>query len=148
MVDVLTVDDVKGILSEISSLMDENKEYLCKLDSALGDGDIGLTMSKGFRAVREELPNITEKDIGLIMIKSAGVMGEKAPSTSGTLMASALLRAGKVSKGKSELTLEDLVELYKAMVTGIMERGKAKLGDKTILDSFIPAVEALELAYR
>ncbi|MFC3885605.1 dihydroxyacetone kinase subunit DhaL [Bacillus songklensis] len=147
MKDTLSILDVKAILIEIGKVMDENKDFLCKLDGALGDGDIGLTMSKGFRAVTENLPNINEENIGVLLMRSALVMGETVASTMGTLMASGLIRGGKFSQGKSELNLEDLLIVIKAMVKGIMDRGKAKVGDKTILDALVPAVEAMEKAH-
>lgn len=148
MKNTLNLDDIRNILREISKLMDDNKDYLCKLDGAIGDGDIGLTMSKGFRAIIENLPNIPEENIGVVLMRSALVMGETVASTMGTLMASALIRGGKVSQGKTEVNVEDLLVVTKAMVEGLMERGKAKLGDKTILDSFVPAVEAIEEAHK
>lgn len=145
---VLTFDDIKNTFVEISLVMDENKDFLCKLDGALGDGDIGLTMSSGFSAVKDNFPNIPGVDIGVLLMKSGLVMSEKAPSTMGTLMATALMRGGKAVQGKSELTVEDFLTLIKAMVNGIMERGKASVGDKTILDSIVPAAEAIETAHR
>jgi dihydroxyacetone kinase-like protein len=148
MKETLNLDDIRNIFNEIAQIMEENKDYLCKLDGALGDGDIGLTMSKGFRAIAENLPNIPDKDIGAVLMKSALVMGETVASTMGTLMASALIRGGKVSQGKTELTTEDLLLVFKAMVQGIMDRGKAKVGDKTILDSLVPATEGMEAAHK
>jgi dihydroxyacetone kinase-like protein len=148
MKETLNGNDVKNILKEISKIMDENKDYLCKLDGALGDGDIGLTMSKGFKAVTENLPNVSDDNIGVLLMNSAIVMGEVVASTIGTLMASALIRGGKVTQGKSELTIEDLLTMIKAMVRALVERGKAKAGDKTILDSMIPAMEAIEVAHK
>jgi dihydroxyacetone kinase-like protein len=146
MKDTLTFNDMKNILVQIGQLMDENKDFLCQLDGAIGDGDIGLTMSKGFRAVVDNFPEIKEESIDVLLMKSAMVMGEKVASTMGTLMATALIRGGKAVKGKTELTLADLAEMTKAMTDGLMERGKAKPGDKTILDSLIPAYEALAAA--
>jgi dihydroxyacetone kinase-like protein len=142
----LTVEDFRRIFKEISKIMDENKDYLCKLDGALGDGDIGLTMSKGFKAINESLTDIAEANVGTLMMRSAAAMGENAPSTMGTLMASAFIRAAKASQGKQEITTDDLVTMTQAMVQGITDRGKAKVGDKTILDSMTPALEAMEVA--
>ncbi|MBW7458055.1 dihydroxyacetone kinase subunit DhaL [Paenibacillus sepulcri] len=148
MKNTLNLEDIRNILREIGKLMDENKEYLCKLDGALGDGDIGLTMSKGFRAVVDNLPSIQEENAGVLLMRSAMVMGETVASTMGTLMATALIRGGKAVQGKTELSVEDLSTLTRAMAEGLMERGKAKVGDKTILDSIFPAVEAIESAQR
>jgi len=139
--------DLIWIFEEISRIMDENKDYLCKLDGALGDGDIGLTMSKGFRAIVSNLPNLADEDIGGILIQSSLLMGETVASTMGTLVSSALLRAGKALAGKNELSKEDSIVLFEAMIKGISDRGKAKVGEKTILDSLVPAAHAMALAH-
>jgi dihydroxyacetone kinase-like protein len=145
---LLRKDDIIRILQEISGIMDDNKDDLCKLDGALGDGDIGLTMSKGFKAVVANIPNLPEEDIGGLLMKSALVMGEAVASTMGTLFSTALLRGGKALAGKNELQGDDLLRFFEAMVEGIIARGKAKVGDKTILDSLAPAVEAMVLAHK
>jgi dihydroxyacetone kinase-like protein len=146
MKELLQKDDIIRILEEISGIMDENKDDLCKLDGALGDGDIGLTMSKGFKAVIVNIPNLSEEDIGGLFMKSALVMGEAVASTMGTLFSTALLRGGKALAGKKELQGDDLIRFFEAMVEGITARGKGKVGDKTILDSLAPAIEAMALA--
>ncbi len=146
MAETLGAEDIKRVFNRIAERMEEEKDHLCKLDGALGDGDIGLTMAKGFRAVADALSSLEQPDIGQLLLKSTQVMGEKAASTMGTLLTTALLRAGKAMQGKTELTLADLHALTEAMANGLGERGKAKLGDKTILDAFVPAVEAIAAA--
>jgi dihydroxyacetone kinase-like protein len=147
MKDTLNVEDITNIFNQIGRIMDEHKDYLCRLDGALGDGDIGLTMSKGFKAINQSLSEISNENIGFIFMRSAATIGETVPSTMGTLLATALLRAGKVSQGKQELTVQDLLFVMQAMVQGISDRGKSKVGDKTILDSMVPAVQAIETAH-
>ncbi|WP_055747590.1 dihydroxyacetone kinase subunit DhaL [Brevibacillus choshinensis] len=144
--EALVFSDVQAILQEIGKIMDENKDFLCKLDGALGDGDIGLTMSNGLRAVNDHLRASTQNDIGKALMSSALEMGEAVASTMGTLMSSALFRAGKAIQGKTELSSSEVIVLFQAMVQGLKERGKANVGDKTILDSLVPAVEAMEAA--
>lgn len=126
--------------------MNENKDELCRLDGALGDGDIGLTMSKGFKEVVANFPNLEEEDIGGLLVKSSLVMGEAVASTMGTLISTALLRGGKAVTGKQQLSGDDLILMFEAMVKGIADRGKAKVGDKTILDALAPAAEAMASA--
>ncbi|ARK30132.1 dihydroxyacetone kinase subunit DhaL [Halalkalibacter krulwichiae] len=146
MEETLTIDDFKGIFTIISGLMDEKRDYLCQLDGALGDGDIGLTMSKGFRGIKKHLSDFQENDIGVLLMQSGLEMANNAASTMGTLVATALMRAGKVSQGKSECTIADISIAFNAMVEGIKDRGKAQVGDKTILDSLSPAAKAIEEA--
>ncbi|MBD1381999.1 dihydroxyacetone kinase subunit DhaL [Metabacillus arenae] len=141
---MFNVQDIKNIFKEISRLMDSNKEFLCQLDGTLGDGDIGITMSKGFSAIKEASLKDKEQDIGSLVFSYGMIMAEKAPSTMGTLLASAFLKAGNQFKGKQQLSFNDFVIFIETMIQGIKERGKAQFGDKTILDSFIPALESLK----
>lgn len=144
MKDKLTIQDIIGIFSEISLIIDENKDYLCELDGAIGDGDIGLTMSRGFQSVKDYMADEEFAEVGSLLFRSGMRFAESAPSTMGTLLASGLIKAGKASKGKKELNLQDFYEVLKEIEVGIMERGNAKVGDKTILDSLSPATASLE----
>lgn len=139
----LTVRDIIGIFGEVSLIMDENKDYLCELDGAIGDGDIGLTMSRGFQSIKEYADNEEFGDVGSLLLRSGMTLADSAPSTMGTLFASGFIKAGKASKGKTELNLEDFRDVLKEIEVGIMDRGKAKVGDKTILDSLSPATISL-----
>ena len=139
-----TIEDLRTQFKVISAHINANKDLLIELDSALGDGDLGLTMSTGFEAAVEALEADAGEDLGKTLMQVGMAVNNKAPSTMGTLISSAILRAARVVKGKAEFDDQDCVEMAKAAVQGIKDRGKAERGDKTILDSFIPAVEALE----
>jgi len=138
---IITIEDMKLIVKNITEIMETEKDYLCNLDSKLGDGDIGLSMSKGFQAVNQYLKEFSKNDMGELFIKSGFIIADKAPSTIGVLVGSSFMQGGKTVKGKSALTNKDLSNLFKSMNEGIERRGKAKQGDKTILDSMIPASE-------
>lgn len=139
-----TIEDLRTQFKVISAHINANKDLLIELDSALGDGDLGLTMSTGFEAAVEALEADAGEDLGKTLMQVGMAVNNKAPSTMGTLISSAILRAARVVKGKAEFDDQDCVEMAKAAVQGIKDRGKAERGDKTILDSLIPAVEALE----
>ena len=139
-----TIEDLRTQFRVISAHINANKALLIELDSALGDGDLGLTMSTGFEAAVEALEADAGEDLGKTLMQVGMAVNNKAPSTMGTLISSAILRAARVVKGKAEFDDQDCVEMAKAAVQGIKDRGKAERGDKTILDSLIPAVEALE----
>ena len=139
-----TIEDLRTQFKVISAHINANKDLLIELDSALGDGDLGLTMSTGFEAAVEALEADAGEDLGKTLMQVGMAVNNKAPSTMGTLISSAILRAARVVKGKAECDDQDWVEMAKAAVQGIKDRGKAERGDKTILDSLIPAVEALE----
>lgn len=135
-----------SFLEEASLIMNENRDRLIELDSVTGDGDLGLTMTRGFEAASAYANETSEKDAGKLLYNAGKTMSSHAPSTMGTLMAVGLMQAGKVLKGKESLTEEDLAAFLEAYEDGIMTRGKAKLGDKTFLDAFDPAAKAFREA--
>jgi dihydroxyacetone kinase-like protein len=141
--DRLSRDEVLQIMHGLRSLMEEKKDYLVELDGVMGDGDLGLTMSKAFISADEEIQGGGEEDIGKIFMKAGMTMAKSAPSTMGTLIATGFMRGGKALSGKQELGTPDLADFFRAFVQGLMDRGKAKPGDKTIIDSLHPAAEAL-----
>lgn len=116
------------------------------LDQAMGDGDIGITLEKIGVALAEYAQTQPVDDIGKWLGK-AGMAANKAGSSSfGTLLATALMRAGKQVTGKTELNDADLAEMFTAAAQGMQERGKANLGDKTVLDAIFPAAAAFASA--
>lgn len=137
-------DFIKNVLGEIANVMEQEKQYLIELDGAMGDGDLGLTMSSGFKAVYEEIDNIDSEDIGTVLVKLGMKMNSVVPSTMGTLVSTCFIKSAKEAKGKSDVDILDIAKMGRAAVNGVMERGKAKIGDKTMLDALNPAVEALE----
>ncbi|NMB28411.1 MAG: dihydroxyacetone kinase subunit L [Tissierellia bacterium] len=138
------IEDVKGIFKKISEIMNENKDYLISLDGAMGDGDLGITMSEGFGAIVEEMDNFKEEDIGNFIAKMGMTMANAAPSTLGTLLATAMMKGGRAIKGKSKLKLDDMVCFGEIAIDGMKAIGKAEIGDKTILDSLWPGIENLK----
>jgi dihydroxyacetone kinase-like protein len=142
--DSLGKDDIIKILSNLKQLFNDNKDTLVELDSRMGDGDLGLTMSKAFTAAHDETADTEEADPGKILMKAGMIMAKAAPSTMGTLMATGFMRGGKAVSGKKEITTVDLADFFQAFVGGIMERGKSKPGDKTVVDVLKPAADTLE----
>jgi len=136
------------LLENIKNIMVEKKEYLIELDSVVGDGDLGLTMSDGFVAAYEAAKASGETDIGKLLYNGGKAMSTAVPSTMGTLMASGLMNAGKALKGMTELQASDVANLFAAYMEGVAMRGKAKIGDKTFLDGMSPAVMALKDSVR
>ena len=133
-------DDVIKILQNLKQLF---KEFLVELDGRMGDGDLGLTMSRAFTAAADDLVDTEEADIGQIFMKAGMIMAKAAPSTMGTLMATGFMRGGKAIAGKSKISVPDLADYFQACVGGIMVRGKAKPGEKTIVDALKPAADTL-----
>ena len=122
----------------------ENKEYLTELDSAIGDADHGINMDRGFQAVLAKLPAFANQDIGSIAKNIGMVLISTVGGASGPLYGTFFIQIGKETAGKLELTLNDWAAALESAVNGVMLRGKANLGDKTMLDSLIPALNALK----
>lgn len=120
----------------------ENSNYLTELDQAMGDGDTGITLGKVAAAMIEYAGANTIDDIGGYLAKGGMAINKAAPSTLGTLIATALMRAGKEVKGKTELSPQDVAGMFSAVDEGVQQRGKANLGDKTVVDALHPAAVA------
>jgi len=141
---IISYTQIKTLFAYWETIMQNNKDYLIEIDSIVGDGDLGLTMSDGFKAAHVAIQTTDETDIGKLFYSAGKAMSTAVPSTMGTLMASGLLQAGKVLKGKSELLGFDVSVLFEAFMQGVELRGKAKVGEKTFLDGIAPAVESLK----
>ncbi len=125
------------------------RDQLNELDAAVGDGDCGLTAEKGANGIKAYLAqNLADDNLGKWLAKAGMAYNKAAPSTMGALMATALMRAGKEVMGKSELENIEIGKMLKAASIGIQERGKAKVGDKTIVDALDPAADALLAALK
>jgi dihydroxyacetone kinase-like protein len=122
----------------------ENKEFLTELDSAIGDADHGINMDRGFQAVLTKLPAFSNQDIGSIAKNIGMVLISTVGGASGPLYGTFFLQIGVETAGKLELTLNDWAKALESGVDGVMRRGKANLGDKTMLDCLIPALYALK----
>lgn len=137
---------VTGAIERACEALAANSDTITSLDQAMGDGDLGITVKKIAKALKEYAQTNPADDIGKFVAGAGMAANKAAPSTMGTLIATALMRAGMEVKGAGELTLEQLASMLNAADRGIQERGKAKLGDKTIVDALHPAVEAFDRA--
>ncbi|CAH0122694.1 MULTISPECIES: dihydroxyacetone kinase subunit DhaL [unclassified Paenibacillus] len=142
----LSFEDFKYTLYRIAARIEEEKDYLSELDRALGDGDHGVTMSIGWKAIVQTLDQAQESDFAQLCRDMAMSFLNAVGSSVGPLYATAFLRGGAQLQGKKQLDEEDIVQFWVAAVEGIRERGKAEIGDKTMIDTWIPAVEALTKA--
>ena len=135
--------DVLRWLDALQQVFAENQRQLTALDSAVGDGDLGVSLDRGFTAVQAELSANPPGDLPAVFKTVATVLIRTMGGTSGPLLGTFFLRAAAASAGRSELAPPDVVALFQAGVDGIQQRGKAALGDKTMLDALIPAVDAM-----
>lgn len=134
---------VVRIIEKIAEKIHENRQFLTDLDAAIGDGDHGINLDRGFQAVIEKLPGIQEKDIGFILKTVGMTLVSTVGGASGPLYGTAFMKAGAAVNGKVELEVSDLLTIIDEAVKGIKMRGKAKRGEKTMLDAIEPAYEAL-----
>jgi dihydroxyacetone kinase-like protein len=137
---------VLGWVEAFSSTVAENKEYLTRLDSAIGDGDHGINMDRGMKAVGAKLDGLEGDDIGA-MLKTVGMtLVSTVGGAGGPLYGTLFLQMGMATAGKTELGPENWAVALDAAVKGVQMRGKAEPGDKTMVDALIPARDAFSAA--
>lgn len=139
-----TQEDVEFVVRNVAETACEQEDYFCQLDSVVGDGDFGYSLARGFERVLQEWDDYDRSDPGVFLMKVAKTIMSRVGGTSGPIWGTAFLRAGSTLKGKDEVSGADVVEALRASVAGIMARGQAELGEKTLLDSLVPAIDTLE----
>jgi dihydroxyacetone kinase-like protein len=133
-------------LERICEVVEEQKTYLSELDGAIGDGDHGVNMAKCFREVKKKLGTNQGKDLQSILKDVGMVVLNSVGGAMGALYGTFFLKLAQEAAGKSELRLGDLVRMLQVAEKGVLEIGKAKPGDKTLIDTLSPAVRSLEQA--
>ncbi len=139
-----TKEQVLSFIRLYADKMTEHRQELTDLDQAIGDGDHGINMSRGFKAVMEKLPSLEEKSIADLLKTIGMTLVSTVGGASGPLYGTAFLKAGGVVKGKDSLSNDDIIKMLEEGIGGIQLRGKAVKGEKTILDSLMPAVDAIK----
>ena len=142
----MTNEDILHWLERIAEVLHENASYLTQLDSAIGDADHGSNMDRGFQAVRAKFPAMATTDIAAQLKTVGTTLVSTVGGASGPLYGTAFLRASAVTANKQELSSTDVVALLEAFLNGIIARGKAHAGEKTMIDALQPALEAAQQA--
>jgi dihydroxyacetone kinase phosphoprotein-dependent L subunit len=124
----------------------DNETYFCELDAVVGDGDFGYSLARGFEVVLGEWDALGYSDMSGLLKKTAIVLSKRIGGTSGPIWGTALLRAGGSLTDTPEPSGEEVVAALRAAIEGIKQRGGTDLGDKTLLDALVPAVDTLEAA--
>jgi dihydroxyacetone kinase-like protein len=122
----------------------EHKDELTALDAAIGDADHGANMARGFTAVQGKLASLKSQDIGAIFKTVAMTLISTVGGASGPLYGTFFLQAAASTAGKTSLNHQDLFTAFQAGLQGLVNRGKAVVGDKTMVDAWVPAVAALQ----
>jgi dihydroxyacetone kinase-like protein len=139
----LGIKDIQSIILQIKNIIDANQDKLMELDSVMGDGDLGFTMTKAFSAAQEEADKSEEKIPGKLLTRLGMIIAKTSPSTMGTLVATGFMKGGKSIDSYEQIGPKELAVFFESFVRSIMERGKSVPGNKTIIDTLYPAAEAL-----
>ncbi len=137
-------DDVAAWLRALRVVYAENKTLLTDLDAAIGDADHGINLDRGFSALVAELDKNAPADIRGLLQTTAMTLIRHVGGAAGPLYGTFFLRAASACAGKQRLEAPDVVALFEAGLQGIVERGKAAPGEKTMVDALAPAVEAMQ----
>jgi dihydroxyacetone kinase-like protein len=139
-------DDVDLVLKTMTKTIVDNAVYFAQLDSIVGDGDFGYSLRNGFEVVLSDYDTFDKSSVGAVLKKIGLVLSGKVGGVSGPIWGTAFLRAGAAAGDRTELAPEDVIAMLRAAATGIMARGGASLGEKTLLDALVPATDSLESA--
>lgn len=137
-------DPVERVVKTIASTAVANEKYFGDLDAVVGDGDFGYSLARGFEIVLNDWDSYDRTDISTFLKKIAVVITSRIGGTSGPIWGTAFLRAATVAAGKSEVDGSTAVAMLRSAAEGIMTRGGASLGEKTLLDSLVPATDEIE----
>lgn len=129
-------------LTNCSAVYSENRDMLTELDAAIGDADHGLNMDRGFTEVAAKIPTVADKDIANVFKVTGMTLLSKVGGASGPLYGTLFIRAATKTAGKESLTLAELVDALQAGVDGVIARGKAEPGDKTMCDVWWDVIAA------
>lgn len=137
-------DNLLAWIAALQQVYAENKEYLTRLDSAIGDADHGINMDRGFTAATNELQKTDPQDIQGVLKTVAMALIRTVGGAAGPLYGTFFMRASAACAGKAELQADEVVALFEAGLDGVVQRGKAELNDKTMVDALSPALVAMK----
>ncbi|WGE86872.1 dihydroxyacetone kinase subunit DhaL [Actinobacillus equuli subsp. haemolyticus] len=130
-------------LENCNQVMTEQRDFLTQSDTEIGDGDHGLNMQRGFSKALEKVATVSDKDIGTILKTVGMTLLSQVGGASGPLYGTLFIKGSQVANGKEQLTFEELVGVFTGGVEGIVARGRAEPGDKTLCDVWLPLLDEL-----
>jgi dihydroxyacetone kinase phosphoprotein-dependent L subunit len=140
----LTQQQVETIVKTMANTALENEAYFSDLDAVMGDADFGVSLASGFGAVLKEWDTFDMSSIGSFLLKVSTAITSNTGGCSGPVWGTLFMRCGMAFRGKTELTIEEIIAALKSAMDGISQRGGAMLGDKTLLDALNAIVVSLE----
>jgi len=138
------LDDLDLVVKTMARTIVDNAEYFAQLDSIVGDGDFGFSLRNGFEVVASDYDTFDHSSVGAVLKKIGLTISGKVGGVSGPIWGTAFLRAGIAAGDRTELAPEDVITMLRASIEGIKMRGQSDLGDKTLLDALVPAIDSLE----
>jgi dihydroxyacetone kinase-like protein len=142
----ITAEHVIRFLEGVAASIKQHRDELTQLDSPIGDADHGINLDRGFTAVLGKLPTVADKDIGTILKTTGMTLVSTVGGASGPLYGTAFIRAGMALADRYEISEGEVVAALDAALEGIIARGKANRGDKTMVDAIAPGIDALKEA--
>jgi len=142
----VTKRDFLAALNRMVVVFEEERDSLCRMDSIIGDGDHGISMARGFRAVAEKLPAVQDEDIGTIAGMVGSVLIGGIGGVTGPIFGTVFARLAAQARGRDRLSVADLARGLRSAVDGVRAIGHANVGDKTMVDALAPAADTLERA--
>ena len=133
-----------GLFERLRDVFATQRDFLIDLDGKVGDSDLGITMNKAFTAAAASVAANTADPIGKTLQLAGMAIAKAAPSTMGTLTATGFMRGGKALLESAAIGTGEMAAFWRAYHDGVVERGKAKPGDKTLIDVLGPIVASLE----
>jgi dihydroxyacetone kinase-like protein len=142
-----SLDDLDLVIRTMARTIVDNADYFAQLDSIVGDGDFGYSLRNGWEVVQADYDTWDRPNAGAVLKKIGVTLAGKVGGVSGPMWGTAFLRAGATA-GEQELSPDLVIEMLRAAIAGIMARGGAALGDKTLLDALAPATDSLEASFK
>jgi dihydroxyacetone kinase-like protein len=141
MQDGLSTASISWAVGQLRDTLERSASELNELDGKIGDGDLGATMARAGAALAKDRPNLPP-DVGMAFLRCAQIFSRESAGTYGTLMATGLMAAAKATKGRVIVPWVEVSSLLAVALSAMSDRGKAQLGDKTVLDAIEAAREA------
>jgi dihydroxyacetone kinase-like protein len=142
-----SLDDLDLVVMTMANTIVDNADYFAQLDSIVGDGDFGYSLRSGWEVVLADYDSWDKPNAGAVCKKIGLTLAAKVGGVSGPMWGTAFLRAGATA-GDQDLTPDLVIAMLRAAIAGIMTRGGASLGDKTLLDALSPATDSLEESFK
>ena len=139
----ISQDKIERAIQTTADTVIRNELYFCDLDGLAGDGDFGNSLATGFKQIKTEWDGIDKSNIGAMLLKISMIVSKHVGGSSGPIWGTGFMKAAMLTRGKTEIELQDLAQMLGSAIEGIQARGGAQLGDKTLLDALIPVHEKL-----